>query len=208
VFPRHPIFLAGAIVPVLSAVLVRSIFGTVNPHTVVCVNWDDAEAYVQWLSRKTGKHYRLLSEAEWEYAARAGTSTAWYWGDSEADQCHYANGADLSANAHGISTAGVNCDDKYPHTSPVGSFQPNKVGLYDMAGDVAEWVEDCYHDTSRDAPTNGRAVESCIPKFHNARVMRGGEWNAIPAWLRSASRDVEVPSTLGDTFGFRVARTD
>jgi formylglycine-generating enzyme required for sulfatase activity len=77
-----------------------------------------------------------------------------------------------------------------------------------MAGNVGEWVEDCYHDTYRDAPTNGRAVESCIPKFHNARVMRGGAWNANPAWLRSASRDVEVPSTLGDTFGFRVARTD
>ena len=108
----------------------------------------------------------------------------------------------------GSTTAGaVNCDDKYPHTSPVGSFQPNKFGLYDMAGNVGEWVEDCYHDTYRDAPREGSAVESCIPKFHDARVMRGGAWNAIPAWLRSASRDVEVPSTRADTFGFRVART-
>ena len=183
-------------------------FEQTNQHPVVCVNWDDSQAYVQWLSRKTGKHYRLLSEAEWEYAARAGTTTAWYWGNSEAEQCRYANGADLSAKAQGASTAGaVNCDDKYPHTSPVGSFQPNKFGLYDMAGNVGEWVEDCYHDNYRDAPREGRAVESCIPKFHDARVMRGGAWNAIPAWLRSASRDVEVPSTRADTFGFRVART-
>lgn len=179
-----------------------------NQHPVVCVNWDDSQAYVQWLSRKTGKHYRLLSEAEWEYAARAGTTTAWYWGNNEANQCRYANGADLSAKASGVGAAGVvNCDDKFPYTSPVGSFQPNKFGLYDMAGNVGEWVADCYHDTYSDAPADGSAVESCLPKFHDARVMRGGAWNAIPAWLRSASRDVEVPSTRADTFGFRVART-
>jgi formylglycine-generating enzyme required for sulfatase activity len=184
-------------------------FHQTDKHPVVCVNWDDSQAYVQWLSRKTGKRYRLLTEAEWEYAARAGTTTAWYWGNSEADQCRYANGADLSAKAHGVAAAGyVSCDDKYPHTSPVGSFRPNKFGLYDMAGNVGEWVEDCYHDTYRDVPTDGSAVETCLPKFHNARVMRGGAWNAIPAWLRSGSRDVEVPSLRSDTFGFRVARTD
>jgi formylglycine-generating enzyme required for sulfatase activity len=180
-----------------------------DQHPVVCVNWDDSRAYAQWLSRKTRKHYRLLSEAEWEYAARAGTTTPWYWGDSAVDQCRYANGADLSARAQGVTVAGaVNCDDKYPHTSPVGSFRPNEFGLYDMAGNVGEWVEDCYHDTYRDAPTDGSAVETCMPKFHNARVMRGGAWNGIPAWLRSASRDVEVPSLRADSFGFRVARTN
>jgi formylglycine-generating enzyme required for sulfatase activity len=150
-----------------------------------------------------------LSESEWEYAARAETTTAWYWGNNEADQCRYANGADLSAKAQGVSPAGaVSCDDKYPHTSPVGSFRPNKFGLYDMAGNVGEWVEDCYHETYRDAHTDGSAFESCLPKFHNSRVMRGGAWNAIPAWLRSASRDVEIPSTRADSFGLRVARTD
>lgn len=180
-----------------------------NRHPVVCVNWDDGQAYVQWLSHKTGKHYRLLSESEWEYAARAETTTAWYWGNNETDQCRYANGADLSAKAQGVSPVGaVSCDDKYPHTSPVGSFPPNKFGLYDMAGNVGEWVEDCYQETYRDAPTDGSAVESCMRKFHNARVMRGGAWNAIPAWLRSASRDVEIPSTRADSFGLRVARTD
>ncbi|MBV8810764.1 MAG: formylglycine-generating enzyme family protein [Acidobacteriaceae bacterium] len=186
-----------------------NVFHQTDQHPVVCVNWDDSQAYVQWLSRKTGKRYRLLSEAEWEYAARAGTTTAWYWGGNESDQCRYANGADLSAKAQGVTTAGlVTCEDKYSHTSPVGSFRPNKFGLYDMAGNVGEWVEDCYHNAYRDTPADGSAVESCMPRFHNARVMRGGAWNAIPAWLRSASRDVEVPSLRADTFGFRVARDD
>lgn len=185
------------------------VFHQTDRHPVVCVSWEDARSYVQWLSRKTGKGYRLLSEAEWEYAARAGTTSAWYWGDGEANQCHYANGADLSAKAEGIGAAGfVNCNDRFPHTSPVGSFAPNPFGLYDMAGNAGEWVEDCYHDTYRGAPTDGSPVETCMPKFHNARMMRGGGWNAIPAWMRSASRDVEVPSQRADSFGFRVARDD
>lgn len=150
-----------------------------------------------------------MSESEWEYAARAGTISAWYWGNSEANQCRYANGADLSAKAQGVTAPRfVSCDDKYAHTSPVGSFRPNKFGLYDMAGNVGEWVEDCYQDTYRGTPADGSAVETCMAKFHNARVMRGGAWNAIPDWLRSASRDVEAPSLRSDTFGFRVARTD
>jgi formylglycine-generating enzyme required for sulfatase activity len=187
----------------------NNVFHQSDRHPVVCVNWEDARAYVQWLSRKTGKSYRLLSEAEWEYAARAGTTSAWYWGDSEANQCRYANGADLSAKAQGITAAGfVNCNDGYPRTSPVGSFRPNPFGLYDMAGNAGEWVEDCYQDTYRGAPTDGSPVETCMPKFHDARVMRGGGWNAIPAWMRSASRDVEVPSQRSDSFGFRVTRLD
>ena len=178
-------------------------------HPVVCVNWDDSQAYTQWLSKKTGKHYRLLSEAEWEYTARAGTSTAWYWGNNEAEQCRYGNGADLSAKSAGVSAPNfVGCDDKYAHTSPVGSFRPNAFGVYDMAGNAGEWVEDCYQDTYRDTPNDGSACETCMEKFHNARVMRGGGWNAIPAWMRSASRDVEVPTLRADSFGFRVARTD
>lgn len=185
----------------------NNVFHQTDRHPVVCVNWEDARAYVEWLSRKTGKGYRLLNETEWEYAARAGTTSAWYWGDSEANQCRYANGADLSAKAEGTTAAGfVNCDDRYPHTSPVGSFSPNSFGLYDMAGNAGEWVEDCYHDTYSGAPTDGSPVETCMPKFHNARVMRGGGWNAIPVWMRSASRDVEVPWQRSDSFGFRVAR--
>jgi formylglycine-generating enzyme required for sulfatase activity len=176
-------------------------------HPVVCVDWNDARAYAQWLSRKTGHSYRLLDEGEWEYAARAGTTSAWYWGDSEASQCRYANGADVSAKAKGVIAPGfASCDDHYALTSPVGSFRPNGFGLYDMGGNAGEWVQDCYQNTYHDEPTDGGAVETCLPKFHDARVMRGGGWNAIPAWLRSASRDVEVPSQRSDTFGFRVAR--
>jgi formylglycine-generating enzyme required for sulfatase activity len=184
-----------------------NVFDQTDRHPVVCVSWEDSQAYVQWLSRKTGKHYRLLSEAEWEYAARAGTTTAWYWGNGDADQCRYANGADVSGKAQGVTAVAgaVTCDDGYAYTSPVGSFLPNRFGLHDMAGDIGEWVEDCYHDTYRDVPNDGSAVESCMPKFKNARVMRGGAWNAIPAWLRSASRDIEVPQLRADSFGFRVA---
>jgi formylglycine-generating enzyme required for sulfatase activity len=116
-------------------------FRQTGQHPVVCVNWDDSQAYVQWLSRKTRRRYRLLSEAEWEYAARAGTSTLGIGGDNEADQCRYANGADVSAKAQGITTAGfVSCYDKHPFTSPVGSFAANNFGLYDMAGNAGEWV--------------------------------------------------------------------
>lgn len=186
-----------------------SAFPQTDRHPVVCVNWDDSKAYAEWLSKKVGKRYRLLSEAEWEYAARAGTTSQWYWGASEADQCFYANGADQSARARGVvAPSFVNCDDKYAHTSPVGSFRPNQFGLYDMGGNVGEWVEDCYHDTHAEARIDGSAAETCMAKFHHARVMRGGGWNAIPAWIRSASRDVELPSLRADSFGFRVARTE
>ena len=102
---------------------------------VINVSWEDAREYVRWLSRETGAPYRLLSEAEWEYVARAGTETARYWGDSESGQCLNANGDDDD----------VNCTDGYANTAPVGSFQPNTFGLYDVLGNVWEWTEDCWN---------------------------------------------------------------
>ena len=118
-------------------------------HPVVCVIWDDAKAYVGWLSRKTGERYRLLSESEWEYAARAGTRTARHWGAGEAGQCRYANGADqkLKKRYSKWKWAIASCDDKHVHTSPVGTYQPNGFGLHDMSGNVWEWVEDCSHNS-------------------------------------------------------------
>jgi formylglycine-generating enzyme required for sulfatase activity len=99
----------------------------------------------------------------------------------------------------------VNCDDKYPETTPVGSYRANAFGLFDMAGNVGEWVEDCYHDTYSGAPTNGGAVETCMQKFHNARVMRGGGWISIPAWVRSASRDVKYRRFAPTALDFALA---
>ena len=110
-------------------------------HPAVCVSWSDAHAYAEWLSQETGREYRLLSESEWEYAARAGTTAARYWRAGEAGQCRHANGADLSAHAEIQGAA--ECDDGYAYTSPVGSFGANAWGLHDVLGNVWEWTRDC-----------------------------------------------------------------
>ena len=114
---------------------------------VVCVNWDDAKAYVNWLSEKTGKGYRLPSEAEWEYAARGGIRTSRYWGDDVSAQCAHANGADGTLKAHYSNWRWVvaSCRDGFVHTAPVGSFRANGFGLHDMHGNVWEWVVDCWN---------------------------------------------------------------
>ena len=106
---------------------------------VVCVSWEDAQAYVRWLSEETGKRYRLLSEAEWEYVARGGTSMARYWGESEAEQCRHANGADADTGFEWV----VSCHDGYARTAPVGQYEANGYGLYDVLGNVWEWTQDC-----------------------------------------------------------------
>ena len=171
-----------------------------DDHPVVCVNWDDARAYVDWLSGETGQGYRLLSESEWEYAARSGTSTARYWGESESGQCRYANGADASTD-FGWRTG---CDDGYSRTAPVGSFEANGFGLHDMSGNVWEWVEDCWNENYAGAPGDGSAWESgnC-----SARVLRGGSWYSDPWGLRSALRVRSGSGFRISGYGFRVART-
>ncbi len=126
---------------------------------VVDVSWDDAVAYAKWLSKQTGKRYRLPTEAEWEYAARAGTETNYWWGN------------DLIRDMAICDGCGSRWDNK--QTAPVGSFKPNALGLYDTAGNVWEWVEDCYHDNFKGAPSNGRgwfneSGGQCL------RVIRGG----------------------------------
>ena len=137
---------------------------------VINVNWDDAQQYVAWFSKMTGQPYRLLTEAEWEYAARAGTTTAYSWGDE------IGKG---NANCNG-------CGSKWDNreTSPVGSFKPNAFGLYDMHGNVWQWVQDCYHDNYNGAPTDGSAWTSgdC-----SRRVLRGGAWGNFPRNLRAAT---------------------
>ena len=127
----------------------------------MCVNWDDVKAYVAWLSSMTGKPYRLLSEAEWEYAARGGTRTSRYWGDDASAQCAHANGADGTLKAHYSNWAWVvaSCRDGFVHTAPVGSFSSNGFGLHDVLGNVWEWVEDCWNERYVGAPADGSRVD-------------------------------------------------
>jgi formylglycine-generating enzyme required for sulfatase activity len=158
---------------------------------VITVTWDDAQSYVRWLSWMTGKAYRLLTEAEYEYAARAGTQTAYPWGD------------DIGANKANCNSCGSQWDGK--QTAPVGSFGPNRFGLYDMVGNVWSWVEDCDHDGyDDDAPQDGSAW---ITGDCGRRVLRGGSWYGYPQYLRSADRDWLATDSRSDYLGFRVGRT-
>jgi formylglycine-generating enzyme required for sulfatase activity len=164
-------------------------------HPVVCVSWDDGNAYAKWLARKTGKPYRLLTEAEWEYAARGRTQPGAYprfwFGNNEKDLCRYAN-----------SNTPV-CNDGYAYTSPAGHYAPNAFGLYDMAGNAWQWTEDCDHDSYNEAPAEGSAWKTgCQGSFH---AVRGGSWIDGPPDLRVARR-YSGPGGI-NTFGFRVART-
>ena len=179
-------------------------FRQTDEHPVVCVSWEDAQAYVRWLSVETGEAYRLLSEAEWEYVARGGTETARYWGESESGQCHHANGADMEAKRHASGWTVVDCDDGYYRTSPVGTFSANRWKLHDVLGNAWEWVEDCWNDSYAGAPGDGSAWESgnC-----GVRVLRGGSWVSQPRDLRSAGRSGDTPGSRGGNVGFRVART-
>jgi formylglycine-generating enzyme len=175
-------------------------------HPVTCINWNDAKAYAVWLSRKTGKKYRLPTEAEWEYAARGNTKTSRYWGDNPDKACRYANGADNTAQAKiaGARSWSIHdCTDGYAYTSPAGRFRPNAFGLYDMLGNVWDWTEDNYHDNYQDAP----AVSSAWLGGGTKRVLRGGSWNNSPSNVRAAIRYGNNPEIRFSTFGFRVARS-
>ena len=176
-------------------------------HPAACLSWEDAQAYVHWLSRKTGASYRLLSESEWEYAARGGTRTARYWGEGETGQCRYANGADgtLKGRDSDWKWPIAPCDDGAVHTSPVGSFMKNGFGLYDVLGNVWEWTEDCGHSSYAGAPKDGSAWTTggeC-----GKRVVRGGSWSNRPRLVRSANRDGGDAGVQSSIVGIRVART-
>ncbi len=156
---------------------------------VVNVSWDDAQAYVSWLSKEAGQTYRLPSEAEWEYAARAGTAMVFAWGNEEGQGL--ANCEDAA------------CGDDWRYTAPAGSFLPNAFGLHDMHGNVREWVEDCWNDSYEGAPSDGSAWLSgdC-----SQSVTRGGSWYRSSSYMRSAYRLERSADYRSQTIGFRVAR--
>ena len=175
-------------------------------HPVVCVSWADARAYAAWLSGQAGAPYRLPSEAEWEYAARSGTTTRHYWGDRATAQCTHANGADRAAAVRFADWAGAGCDDGVSYTAPAGSYAANGFGIHDMLGNVAEWVADCWRSSyagmlSRDGTSRGSG-EPCA-----LRVLRGGSGTSPPDDLRSAFRESNYANIRSHAIGFRVART-
>ena len=165
-------------------------FSQTDSHPAVCVSWEDARAYVAWLSRETGEAYRLLSESEWEYVARAGTTTRYHWGDA------------IGRNRANCGDCGSRWDNE--STSPVGVFGANAFGLHDVHGNVFEWVEDCWHASYAGAPRDGSAWKGGDCSRH---VLRGGSWFDYPWNLRAANRLGVVAGDRVSGVGFRVART-
>jgi formylglycine-generating enzyme len=182
-------------------------FEQTDEHPVLCVSWNDAQAFCKWLSRKEGETYRLPTEAEWEYACRAGTTTRFYSGDDPESLAKAANVKDAAFAAkfpsfgHGFS---IKATDGYVFTAPVGQFQPNAFGLYDMHGNAWQWCADWYGESYYGkSPVDD-------PKGPDAgvnRVIRGGSWDREPAAARSAFRVGSSTDNRYDYIGFRVARS-
>ncbi|MEM7027103.1 MAG: formylglycine-generating enzyme family protein, partial [Pseudomonadota bacterium] len=174
-------------------------------HPVVCVSWNDANAYADWLSEQTGKPYSLPSEAVWELAARAGTTTSRFWGDSRA--CDYANVSDFSRAAmHNLNITSENifpCEDGNAYTAVVASYSVNQFGLHDMLGNVWEWTNDCWNENYLEINENGtaRLTGNC-----NNRVYRGGSWGNLPSLVRSSKRLTDPMDYRYYNVGFRISK--
>jgi formylglycine-generating enzyme required for sulfatase activity len=167
-------------------------------HPVTNVDWDDAKAYASWLSRKTGKTYRLLSEAEREYVTRAGTTTPFWWGSSITPRrANYDGSADPYKG-------GGSKGEYRQRTVPVDSFEPNPWGFYNVHGNIDDWTEDCWNDSNSGNPGDGsaRTTGDCT-----RRVMRGASWGNVPRVLRAATRSGVPTVYRGFLSGFRLART-
>lgn len=173
-----------------------------DDQPVVRVSWEEAMAYAAWLSRETGQRYRLPTEAEWEYAARAGTQTARYWGDDPKAACAYANVADRTAKAAYSGLTIHECEDGYVATAPVGVKQPNRYGLHDVLGNVWEWTCSAYRQDY------DGSEERCASKGDGSarRVFRGGSWVNQPRHVRSANRNWFRPDYRHYYVGFRLAQ--
>jgi formylglycine-generating enzyme required for sulfatase activity len=190
-----------------------------DDHPIVCVTWQDAQEYARWLSQKTRHTYRLMTEAEWEYAARAGSTTPYAWGTTASHE--YANyGADNCCS--GASSG----RDRWINTAPVGAFPPNAFGVHDMHGNVLEWVQDCFASSYAGLPTDGSSYETAVTlqltgRFASLngtnscsyRMLRGGDWGNPPAFIRSAYRNfgpgpgASLQDYRSGGVGFRIART-
>jgi formylglycine-generating enzyme required for sulfatase activity len=183
-----------------------------DDEPVVCVNWDDARAYADWLARESGRRYRLPSEAEWEYAARGGTSFARFWAERDSHEevtlslaCDYANVYDATAvDAWHFAWPNARCDDRSAGLAPVGRYRPNAFGIRDIIGNAREWVQDCYTASYLGRPIDARAWTwqgGC-----DSVVVRGGSWASRPREARAAARDAEPAALRQSDLGFRVLR--
>jgi formylglycine-generating enzyme required for sulfatase activity len=179
-------------------------FPQTDDHPVLNVSWNDAVAFCKWLSGKEGKTYRLPTEAEWEYACRAGTTTRYYNGDDPEELAQVANIADATEHSlFRMDDWSIHGNDGYTFTSPVGQFRPNAFGLFDMHGNASQWCSDWYaHNYYESCPLD----DPPGPPAGNERVYRGGDWEAGPDESRSAKRGAAPPQVRSYDTGFRVAR--
>ena len=190
-------------------------------HPVVCVSWNDAQKFVEWLEEKEGREYRLPSEAEWEYACRAGTSTRFFTGDDPDSLAGFANVDDVTAHVQVEGEYAFHFEDGFVHTSPVGVFRPNPWGLFDMVGNAWEWCEDCYQAKTYqrgdcEDPTGPKSgllknllawaqrYDAGKSYEQGCKVCRGGAWNSVPRYCRSAQRGYYHESNCQNTLGFRI----
>lgn len=179
-------------------------FNQTDRDPVVCVSWSDAQRFISWINSRLppGIHtrYRLPTEEEWEYAARAGTVTPMYWGSDRGKQCQFENARDETASDVGTSIPFARCNDGYRTTSPVGSFRPNPWGFFDMLGNASQWAAEC--------PTIGYHVDAASSTTAlpcRTRALRGASWASIPIAVRSANRSGLKPDIRMSTVGFRLA---
>jgi formylglycine-generating enzyme required for sulfatase activity len=178
-----------------------------DEHPVACVSWYDLFSFNEWLNKKSGKTFRIMTESEWEYAARAGTKGRNYWGDEKDNACTYANVADNTPlpGERGWKEK-HDCVDGHAFAAPVGRFKPNAFGLYDMMGNVSEWTWDWYDNHEKvayvveDAPQDNPMG----PSMGTERVFRGGSWFDDPRYVRSADRDFNIPEFRSSYLGFRM----
>ncbi len=177
-------------------------------HPVVCVSLRDAEAYADWLSKRTGRRYRLPSAAEFEYFNRAGADSPWFWGVDSTQACEYANVGDNAIKPYYPKQQVHNCIDDYLYTAPVGKFKPNKFGLLDTVGNVFEWSADCYHADFKGAPVDGSAWLEANGGDCSLRSPRGGSWVSGPNWTRAAAQSRDPVDYRSFLLGFRLVSNE